>query len=65
MGETKSFEGQLLLTAQAGSSVRLEALVRGAANRARVAMEYFILVFLVLFLFAFWLENSLLILLCF
>ena len=37
------FQGQRLLTAQAGSSVRLEALVRGAAKRARVAMEYFIL----------------------
>ena len=45
MGETESSKGQILLTAQAGSSVRLEALAKGAAKRARVAMEYFILFF--------------------
>lgn len=36
----------MILTAQVGSSVRLEALAKGAAKKARAAMEYFMFVFL-------------------
>ena len=37
--------GGLGLTAQVGSSVRLEALAKGAARRARATMGYFIFYF--------------------
>ena len=37
-------KGGLVLTAQTGSCVRLCALAKGAAKRAKVRIEYFILV---------------------
>lgn len=45
-GERRSFESSVILTAQVGSSVRLEALAKGAAKRVRATMEYFIFLFL-------------------
>lgn len=43
-GDGGSFKNEVILTAQVGSSSRLEALAKGRAKRARAAMEYFIFV---------------------